>query len=185
MPSAWLSQSCPWSNLQYQRTYAATYFRNSNNNIQQHGQLGNSTRSTIFAVCLVKVVLGQTCNTNGPMRLHIFATATTISNSMVSLATALAQQFRSRLSSAAKWTRPARPAPNPNLDPEGQPDSPLFAPLRSQPDSTRFCTLGIGFNPIQPLSTRIKTFDLSSIADLFLYFCCCCISIDLYTCRNM
>ena len=30
----------------------------------------NITRSTIFAVCLVKVVLGQICNTNGLMRLH-------------------------------------------------------------------------------------------------------------------
>ena len=53
--------------------------------------------------------------------------------------------------SAAKSTRPARPAPNPILDPEGQPDTPLFAPLggptqlnpffypggRVQPDLTR------------------------------------------------
>ena len=35
-------------------------------------------------------------------------------------------------------------------DPGGQPDLPLFAILRDQPDSTRFLTLGAGFNPIQP-----------------------------------
>ena len=47
--SAWLSQSCAWSNLQYERTYAATYFCNSNNITRNiPGQLG-----------LVKVVLGQ------------------------------------------------------------------------------------------------------------------------------
>ena len=72
-----LSQSCAWSNLQYERIYAATNFRNSNN-MQHPGQLSSmlsqscawsnlqyerNTRSTIFAVCLVKVVLGQICNT--------------------------------------------------------------------------------------------------------------------------
>ena len=56
--------------------------------------------------------------------------------------------------SAAKSTRPARPAPNPIFDPEGEPDTPLFAPLRYQPDSTRFLAPRIGFNPIQPYPTR-------------------------------
>ena len=58
------------------------------------------------------------------------------------------------VTSAAKSTRSARPAPNPIFDPEGEPDTPLFALPRYQPDSTRFLALRIGFNPIQPYPTR-------------------------------
>ena len=58
--------------------------------------------------------------------------------------------------SAAKSTRPTRPAPNPNFESEGQPDTPLFAALRDQSDSTRFTDWAGGFNPIQPVKPNQK-----------------------------
>ena len=66
------------------------------------------------------------------------------------------------------------------FDPGGQPDPPLFATLRDQPDSTRFFTLGVGFNPIQPYSTRIKNFTFFQL-QIFSYFFCCCNITDLST----
>ena len=46
--------------------------------------------------------------------------------------------------------QPASPLTRP-FEPGGEPDPPLFVILR---DSTQFWTLEVGFNPIQPFSTR-------------------------------
>ena len=60
-----------------------------------------------------------------------------------------------QLFTPAKWTRPILPVLDPNFDPEGQPDPPLFAALRDQPNSTWFTHWAGGFDPIQPYSAKI------------------------------
>ena len=70
--------------------------------------------------------------------------------------------------------RPYEPdQPDPPLTrpcgPGGEPDPPLFTTLRDQPDSTRFLILEVGFNPIQPHSTRIKNFTFNQL-QIFSYF---------------
>ena len=59
------------------------------------------------------------------------------------------------------------------LDPGGQPDPPLFATLRDQPDSTRFLTLMVGFNPIQPFNPKynlLSSYCVVCKAHFFFYF---------------
>ena len=72
------------------------------------------------------------------------------------------EECKSRVSLA----RPNEPDPPLTriFDPEGQPDPPLLTTLRNQPDSTRFLTLGVGFNPIQPVNPKQK------IPSFFAYF---------------
>jgi hypothetical protein len=72
--------------------------------------------------------------------------------------------------SAAKSTRPTRPAPDPNFDPEGQPDPPQFAALRGQPDPTRFTHWGGGFNPIQPVNPNLKISPFSNCRFFPIFF---------------